>query len=219
MKPNVLRNENEKNTRLALKMRQDVLQKAVDTQLESRADIELAERYCRIHDEMNAPLLEFCEAAYVKSVSEAMNYAESQRPQLDDYFYPMPVFDEIPCERVNLHEVEVTLRDFLTINLNSLKHYFNKIVCEQFAVNTVVEEHQVSITDAMNCAVTIKPLMTHSYRMMTECETHLRCAVYFTKSREMPVLLDMTINDYEVAVLFSQNYKLPVWRDASDLAA
>ena len=174
-------------------MHKDYLNKLVDDQLTA-----LSAQYLSTVSNKNTEH----ETTFIQRISNAMNHVETQRPNFDDSpFIPFKDFNEIPSEPLNLSEIEMPLQELLLINLNSLKHYYNKIVCEQYALNIVAQENQLTnLSDALLCNVTVKPLMTHSYRMMTECETHYRCAVFLSNCEEAPlILIDMTTIDYERA--------------------
>jgi hypothetical protein len=174
-------------------MHKDYLNKLVDEQLTA-----LSAQYLSTVSHKNTEH----ETTFIQSISNAMNHVETQRRNLDDSpFIAYEDFNEIPSEPLNLPEIEMPLKELLLINLNSLKHYYNKIVCEQYALNTVAQKNQLTnLSDALLCSVIVKPLMTHSYRMMTECETHYRCAVFLSNYEAAPlILIDMTITDYELA--------------------
>lgn len=159
-------------------------------------------------------------AEFIKSISDSMNYFKAQRPNLNDSpFNPYKDFNEIECKRLYLPSIEIPLYHFLQMNLSSLIHLYENIICEQYALNTLAQENQLTnLFDTLLCSVTIKPLITHDYRMkteretqmklftkhddplMTSCETHYRCAVFLSKSEKVPpALFDMHIDDYDVA--------------------
>jgi len=159
-------------------------------------------------------------AEFIKSISDAMNHFKAQKPNLNDSpFNPYKDFNEIECKRLYLPSIEIPLCVFLQINLSSLIHLYENIICEQYALNTLAQENQLTnLFDTLLCSVTIKPLITHDYRMkteretqmklftkhddpmMTSCETHYRCAVFLSKSEKVPpALFDMHIDDYDSA--------------------
>lgn len=181
-------------------------------------------RMCSIVDQRNTKE----RAEFIKSISDAMNHFKAQRPNLNDSpFNPYKDINEIACERLSLPSIEIPLFMFLQINLSSLIHSYENIICEQYALNALAQENQLTnLFDTLLCSVTIKPLITHDYRMkteretqikllikhddpmMTRCETHFRCAVFLSKSEKVPpILFDMHTNDYDTAIKIEQLFK------------
>lgn len=106
------------------------------------------------------------------------------------------LLETAPSKLIALPMKTITLEKFLQVNDASVSKSFNRTFYHDAFVQEVARTNKVSEEEAMNLNLLVQPLMTHSYRQMTECETHLRCSIQYSPSHE--ATFDMTIDDYEM---------------------
>ncbi len=107
------------------------------------------------------------------------------------------LLETAPSKLLDLPIKTITLEKFLQVNDASVAKSFNRTFYKYAFVQEVGRANNVSQEEAMNLTLIVQPLMTHSYRQMTECETHFRCSIQYSPSHE--AIFDMTIDDYERA--------------------
>tara|TARA_B110000971_G_scaffold219701_1_gene261452 strand:- start:1075 stop:1662 length:588 start_codon:yes stop_codon:yes gene_type:complete len=105
------------------------------------------------------------------------------------------LLDTKPCKLLSLRMIAISMKDFLEANDNSTQKSFNRSFHKDLFVKEVARKNNVSISEAMNRVLICVPFCTHSYRAMSECETHYRCEIVYSASDK--VGFDMSIEDYQ----------------------
>jgi len=110
-----------------------------------------------------------------------------------------------PSVRLKLPVKQVTLESFFAINKNSQLRNYNRTFIPHRFRRAVEKANKVSKTKAIKLRLVVKPLITHNYRQMSECETHYRCLIIYSEFDA--ALFDMTIEDYEKLELIEELQK------------
>ena len=110
-----------------------------------------------------------------------------------------------PSVRLNLPLKQVSLESFLAINEHSQLRNYNRTVIPRLFSRAVEKANKVSKTEAIKLRLFVKPLITHNYRQMSECETHYRCLIVYSEFDA--ALFDMTVSDYEKLDLIDELQK------------
>lgn len=105
------------------------------------------------------------------------------------------LLDTKPCKPLCLPTIAVCMKDFLEANDNSTQKSFNRTFYKDLFIKEVAQKNNLSTSEVMNFILLCTPVLTHSYRSMSECETHYRCNIRYSDSKI--VSFDMTIDDYE----------------------
>ena len=100
-----------------------------------------------------------------------------------------------PSKPLNLPCKQTTLLSFLEINRHSQLRGYNRTFIERRFRRAVEKTNRLNKTEAMNLRLIVEPLITHSYRQMSKCETHYRCLITYNEIDS--AIFDMTIADYE----------------------
>ena len=105
------------------------------------------------------------------------------------------LLETAPPENLALEPKQISLAKFLRVNDASCSKSFNRTFYSDLFVQEVARQNDVTEEEAMNLKLIVRPLMTHSYRQMSQCEMHYRCQIQYSIDRS--AIFDMTVQDYE----------------------
>jgi len=105
------------------------------------------------------------------------------------------LLETAPSKELALEPKQISLAKFLRVNDASCSKSFNRTFDNDLFIQEVARENDVTEEEAMNLKLVVLPLMTHSYRQMSECEMHYRCQIQYSVNRS--AIFDMTVKDYE----------------------